>query len=309
MLGSEFNRGYLFATGGDWQWKGPEGGVLRSKRPAFSNAEVSSHDREKVRAMQGSEWLAALGVTAPDGVARPGMAGKLRQIERFAEIFGHLADRLPDGDNRGIKAADLGCGKGYLTFAIAEHFKRRGIEAEVLGVERRPELVEQANRIARETGMSGLCFAAGEIADLDAALRVNVLVALHACNTATDDALWLGIERGADLMLAAPCCHQEMRPQIEPPEVLAPLLKHGILLERYAEMLTDAMRAQLLEASGYRAKVIEFISTEHTGRNLMITAEKVRPAPDRERALARFHALAGFHAVKTQRLAGRLGLL
>jgi SAM-dependent methyltransferase len=309
MLGSEFNRGYLFTTSGDWQWKGPGEGSLKSKRPSFMQAPAPTHDREKVRAVAGAKWLVALGVTAPDGMARPGMGDKLRQIEHFAEIFAHFAEPLAIREGRALRVADLGCGKGYLTFAIAEHFKRAGIEADVLGVERRPELVAQGNQIAEAHGMRRLYFSAGEIADADVHEGLDVLVALHACNTATDDALYLGIESGAALILAAPCCHQELRQQIASPELLNPILKHGILLERYAEMLTDSLRTLLLEVSGYRARVIEFISTEHTGRNLMITAEKIKPSPNRESALARFHALAEFHGVRTQRLASRLGVL
>jgi hypothetical protein len=200
---------------------------------------------------------------------------------------------------------DMGSGKGYLTFAAYELLRRAGVtELTVRGIEARSELVELCRSTARECGFGGLDFEAGTIesTSLD---RVDILVALHACDTATDDALAKGVQAGALLILAAPCCHQELRPQLRPPPVLAETLKHGILRERQAEFVTDALRAALLEWAGYDTHIFEFVSTEHTAKNLMIAAVKrrnpTRPIEERVRELA------AFYGIHSQRLAGQLG--
>jgi hypothetical protein len=307
LLGQMFRRAYLFTTSGDWQWHGPDEGSLKARRPSFTAAPSPSHDRPKHKAVKNAPWLAALGVTAPDGAARAGMADKLRQIERYVEILGHLAKASPLAEAKSIDAADLGAGKGYLTFAAHDYFRNRGVDVRMTGVESRRELVEATNRVARDCACDGLNFVQGEIAGFDPGTKLDVLIALHACDTATDDALALGVRSGAQLIVAAPCCHREIRPQITSPEVLSPVLRHGILLEREAETVTDAVRALLLEIRGYSARVFEFISHEHTGKNVMIAAEKLPsprdPAPLREQ----FRALLKFYGIRTQRLANLLG--
>lgn len=298
-----FARAYLFTTTGDWQWRGPGEGQIKAKRPTFAAAPPLEHDRPKQKAVAPGPWLTQLGVTAPDGTARPGMSDKLRQIERFTEILGHLVEGGSLRDARSVTLADLGAGKGYLTFAAHDFFRKRGVEVKSTGVELRPELVSNANRIA----LDGLKFVAGDIASFVPGPSLDVLVALHACNTATDDALHLGIKSGARLILASPCCHQELRPQLTVPPVLAPVLQHGILLERYAEMLTDGIRALLLAIHGYEARVFEFIAPEHTGKNLMISAQRVDKPADPAPLRAQLRELLAFHGLREQRLAHLLG--
>lgn len=309
LLGESFQRGYLFTTSGDWNWNGPGDGTLKAKRASFTTTPAPSHDRPKQKAVANAPWLSALGVTAPDGTARPGMADKLRQIERYVEILGHLVKSGPLANAKTVNAADLGAGKGYLTFAAYAYFRSQGVEVRMTGVESRRELVDTTNRVARECGCEGLSFVEGEIAGFRPEGSLDVLIALHACDTATDDALALGVRSGAQLIVAAPCCHREVRPQISPPSMLLPILRHGILLEREAEVITDALRALLLEIHGYSARVFEFISHEHTGKNLMIAAEKLPsprdPAPLREQ----LHGLLGFYDIRSQRLASLLGEL
>jgi hypothetical protein len=200
----------------------------------------------------------------------------------------------------------MGCGKGYLTFAAYDWLRRGGSgEATVRGFEARPELVELGNRVARENNFAGLSFAAGSIAT--AKLEgVDTLVALHACDTATDDAIAQGIGAGASLIIVSPCCHKELRPQLTPPPVLAGALRHGILRERHAEFVTDSLRAALLEWAGYETKVFEFISTEHTAKNLMIAATKRPSNLDRDEAAARVRELAAFYGIHAQQLAANL---
>jgi SAM-dependent methyltransferase len=172
--------------------------------------------------------------------------------------------------------ADMGCGKGYLTFGAWHLFRRVWKQTvRVIGVEARPELVANTNRLARQIRADGLEFISGDIASATLP-RVDALIALHACNTATDDAIRRGIELGAKLIIVAPCCHKELRPQLGRPEPLGPLLRHGVMEERLAEWLTDGLRALFLEWAGYRTKVMEFIAGEHTPKNLMLVAIRER---------------------------------
>jgi hypothetical protein len=180
-----------------------------------------------------------------------------------------------------------------------------GERARVRGIELRPHLVDTCNALAKKAGLfPRLEFAAGSISDRPAQ-PVDILIALHACDTATDDAIAAGIAAGAALIVVAPCCQKEMRAQLRAPEVLAPALRHGIFQERQAEFATDALRAMLLEWAGYRSKVFEFISTEHTAKNLMIAGVKVH-APGSEATAERIRAFAQFYGITHQALATAL---
>lgn len=310
LLGPEFGSAHLFTAEGEFEWQWPVGGTprfLRHGRPPVSQPSTA-HDRPRSRQIPvTAPWLEALGVTNAAGQVRAGMAGKYRQIHRFVEILGHSLDSLPRPTEAPFRLVDMGCGKGYLTFAAFEWLRREGfVPLEVVGLEVRPHLVEAANRLAHELGFEGLQFQTGSIADA-AFERVDVLVALHACDTATDDALAQGIRAGAKLLLAAPCCHKEVRPQLQSPPVLAGALQHGIFRERQAEFVTDALRAGLLEWAGYDARVFEFVSTEHTAKNLMIAAAKRSNVCDPEPLAQAVRELAGFYGIASHRLARHLG--
>jgi SAM-dependent methyltransferase len=217
------------------------------------------------------------------------------------------SESVPAAAPTSLTLVDMGCGKGYLTFAAYEWLRRdAGITAEVLGLEGRPELVDVCNQAARKHNCEGLRFQVGRIAD--AALdHVDILMALHACDTATDDAIFRGIRAGAALIVVAPCCHKELRPQLRPPPMLREALRHGILLEREAEFVTDALRAGLLEWAGYDTRVFEFISTEHTSKNLMIAGIKRRAAASFDQGAQPVRDLAGFYGIHEQCLAKHLG--
>jgi hypothetical protein len=309
LLHATFQRAYLFTTAGDWRWHGPGDGHLKAQRPSFTAAPSPEHDRAKIKALTHAPWLTALGVTNADGTARVGMADKLRQIERYTEILGHLLAESPLATASTIRMADLGSGKGYLTFAAHDFLRRKGIEARTIGVEQREELVAVTNRVARENGCDGLEFVVGTIASFGSSEPLDILIALHACDTATDDALHLGIEAGASLIVAAPCCHRELRGQFGSTPVLAPVLRHGILAEREAEIVTDAVRALLLEIRGYKARVFEFISPEHTSKNLMIAAHRLAAPADPGQKREQLRELLRFYGIREQRLAHLLGEL
>jgi SAM-dependent methyltransferase len=248
-------------------------------------------------------------VTNAAGEARPGMVDKLRQIHRFVEILDHLLEESSLREARKLHMVDMGAGKGYLTFAAYAAAQKRAIDLDLTGVEAREDLVKLTNEVAQRVGFTGLRFVQGQIDSFQPETPPDVLIALHACNTATDDALFRGIGAEAALIVAAPCCHQEVRPQIVPPEVLQDVLRHGILREREAEIVTDAIRALLLEIHGYRANVFEFISPEHTGKNLMISAQRRAAPVDPAPARTRLRELLAFYGIREQRLARLLGEL
>jgi len=341
LIGADFLDAHLFTATQTAQLECQPDGTARLSLKSFAPSTPASlpaaaeHNRAKAHPVAaGAPWLHALGITNDRGHAREGMAGKFRQIQKFTELLTHLlaeaglytpslvpgvpaivspALRSPARrDEAGsLRVIDMGSGKGYLTFAVAALL---GDGATVQGVEARPELVDLCNRVARANNLPNLSFTVGQIdsfaienQESKIVNSIDVLIALHACDTATDDALAKGIAAGAALLVVSPCCQKELRPQLTAPPVLADALRHGIFQERHAEFVTDALRAQLLEWAGYRTKVFEFVSTEHTARNLMIAAIKTRPAGDLA-AAARLREFAAFYGIRTQRLATHLGV-
>jgi SAM-dependent methyltransferase len=317
LIGGDFLDAHLFTLAQKVQFESKPDGAARirihsSNFPESTPQDAArdaEHDRQKSHLIPATAtWLRDLGVTNERGQPREGMADKFRQIQKFAELLSHLfAEAFPVSETTvsptPLRIVDMGSGKGYLTFALAELFRAR---VTVRGIETRQELVDLCNRVARERGLApALSFTAGTIATtpLDAC---DVLIALHACDTATDDALARGIAAGADLLVVAPCCQKELRPHLTPPPVLADALRHGIFQERQAEFVTDALRAQLLEWAGYRTKVFEFISTEHTAKNLMIAGVKGTASADKASIAKRIREFAHFYGIQTQRLASAL---
>lgn len=319
LIGAHFLDAHLFTVGQTAQLECQPDGTARLRVKASPGGGAASaprsdtsHDRPKSHLIPaGAPWLFGLGVTNNRGQPREGMADKFRQIQKFSELLTHLLDEAfppsaTDSPPPPLRVVDAGAGKGYLTFALAALLGERAV---VHGIEGRPELAALCNRVAGEQGLAPrLTFSAGTIADT-LPENCDILIALHACDTATDDALARGIAAGARLIVVAPCCQKELRPQLTAPSILADALRHGIFQERQAEFVTDALRAQLLEWAGYRTKVFEFISTEHTAKNLMIAAIKSRPAgaPD-DAAAQRIRAFAAFYGIRTQRFATHLAL-
>ena len=329
LIGADFLDAHLFTSTQTAQLECQPDGSARLHVKKLAGATATStpaaHDRAKSHLIPATApWLHGLGVTNNRGQPRDGMADKFRQIQKFTELLSHLlvdaglyTPSLVPGvlattsTKEPLKVIDMGSGKGYLTFAVAALL---GDRATVQGIEARPELVDLCNRVARENNLPNLTFTAGQIESYSIESGnskienpPDVLIALHACDTATDDALAKGIAAGAALLVVSPCCQKELRPQLSAPPVLADALRHGIFQERHTEFVTDALRAQLLEWAGYRTKVFEFISTEHTAKNLMIAAIKVRP-PGNPSAAAHLRAFAAFYGIHTQRLATHLGV-
>ena len=273
LLGTAFLNAELFTTERDFSLRFEKDGTagLSDKKPATTVAPETTHDREKKRLLDpAAPWLHTLGITSAKGEVLAAAQDKWRQINKYLEIIENLLRTHPLPTDAQI--ADMGSGKGYLTFALYDFLtKRMGMQPQVTGIELRPALVEFCNKTARENAFGGLQFVATDINDYHPE-RLDMLIALHACDTATDLALATGIRLKAQIVVAAPCCHKQIRRDMETRNEMAPLLRFGILEERQAEILTDGIRALLLEANGYRTNVFEFISSEHTAKNVMITA-------------------------------------
>jgi len=237
-----------------------------------------NHNKEKKRIIkpEGNAYLHALKITDVEGNVFKNAQDKYKQINQYIEILSSLIKELPQGTIKNV--VDMGSGKGYLTFALYDYLHQQlNLKAKVTGVEFREDLVNLCNDIAKQSSFEQLNFVQGTIEDYNVK-DINLLIALHACDTATDDAIFKGINAGAELIVVAPCCHKQIRREIEKHKVkndVSFLTKYGIFLERQAEMVTDGIRALILEYYGYKTKVFEFISDAHTPKNVLVVG--VRP--------------------------------
>ena len=240
-----------------------------------------SHDRSPERLLEPSDpYLVALGISDAEGRVKPTRQAKLRQVEEFCRLLssavdealaaGHLRTPTPD---RPLRVVDLGCGNAYLTFAAHRWLTGvRGLPVVMTGIDVRAPARERNADLAARVGADGLTFVESTIADAELPEPPDVVLALHACDTATDEALARALEWEAPLVLAAPCCHHHLQAQLkrqQPPEPYALLTRHGILRERLADTLTDALRASLVRMHGYRVDVVEFVGSDHTPRNTL----------------------------------------
>ena len=327
LMGSGFRQANLQAGGSEAQLgvskrgktllrtrkaTGPAAADLAATGPvAAGTPGLPAHNREKRRLLSLERpVLQALGVTDSRRQLIPSMARKWKQINRFIEVF---TDAWRASSLRGrqapLRVFDFGSGKGYLTFALHDYL-RNTLEIDVLthGVELRDDLVKSCNDAVAALGIEGLDFTRGDIASHRAASEegadaaFDVMIALHACDTATDDAIHQGIRAGAAIVMCAPCCHKQLRPQLLSPHPLRPILQHGIHLGQEAEMVTDGLRAMLLDACGYDTQVFEFISLEHTSKNKMILAVKRSSARPAAPILAQVAAVKSFYGIREQRL-------
>lgn len=277
LLGDSFLESYLFTLDADHILRYNRKRKARYQEKAASKKErpTRGHNQAKQYLLPPNRpFLERLGI-AKNGEVLPSRQAKYKQINKYLEIIQNLLKDLPKEGP--LRIVDMGSGKGYLTFALYDYLtavEKRPLQ--LTGIELRQSLVDFCNQEAQALSFEGLDFIASDIRDSDLG-EVDVLIALHACDTATDLAMAQGVFSKAALILTAPCCHKQIRGEMrknEAKELYTPLLKHGILQERQAEMLTDSMRALLLERAGYDTKVFEFISSAHTNKNLMISALK-----------------------------------
>lgn len=238
----------------------------------------TDHDKNKNRKIKasGKQYLQALKITDLQGNVRPHGQDKFRQINHYIEILSSLLKAIPKKES--LHIVDMGSGKGYLTFALYDYLTNElKRPADIMGVEFRKDLVDFCNDLAKKSNFDQLEFIEGTIGSYQAKQAIDVLIALHACDTATDDAIFKGMQANAELIIVAPCCHKQIRKEMQKDQThntTSFLTKHGIFMERQAEMVTDGLRALLLEQAGYATKIFEFIATEHTPKNVLIVAQK-----------------------------------
>ncbi|MDN5511217.1 SAM-dependent methyltransferase [Acinetobacter sp.] len=260
------------------------------------------HDRAKHRYVdQDSYFLQPLGITDHNAQIIPSMARKWKQINKFIEIFSGALEQMSQPDHA-LRVVDFGSGKGYLTFALYDYLAKYDQTPFVTGVELNPKMVEFCQGVAQHSEFQQLDFFQGDVRTYQPE-HLDVMIALHACDVATDFAIHSGIRLNAQMIMCAPCCHKELRPQLKSPEVLKPMLQFGIHAGQQAEMLTDTIRALLLKAYGYETKVFEFVALEHTSKNKMILATKRKDyqAPDPQ-VLAQIQALKQMYGIQKHSL-------
>ena len=246
-----------------------------------------SHDKKKERLLDAADpFLREVGISDASGQIKPSKSDKYRQVEEFLRL---LAPTLTSAIEAGqidkpsaltpLTIVDLGCGHAYLTFAAHQYLRSIGMNVQVIGIDVRTASRDRNSEIAKKLGItSSIEFRAEEIADTTL-VQADVAIALHACDTATDDAIAWAVKAEAKLMMIAPCCHHDIQSQLsESPEPWSLITRHGIMRERLADLLTDSLRMQILKLRGYRVEAIEFIGGEHTPRNLMIRAVRTGAA-------------------------------
>lgn len=300
-LMADFRRSHLVSTPQDALLTlDPRGApVLRCRETPAGAAPSAKHDREKRRYLDlNRPFLAELGVVNAQHQLIPAMSRKWKQINKFLEILDHAWTSRGAQPTGPVSVVDFGCGKGYLTFAVEDYLRNTlRLVPHVTGVELREDLVQQCRAVAARLQLTGLNFSQGDVLT-HAPSAIDIMIALHACDTATDHAIHLGVRAGAAIILCSPCCHKQLRPQMQSPATLRPVLRHGIHMAQEAEMVTDALRALLLEASGYDTQVFEFVSLEHTSKNKMILGVKRAGADRREEFLTQVRDLKAFYGIR-----------
>ena len=306
-LGVDFLNAHLLTDDWEIQFSIAKQGKLKLKKYRNKNTAIKktdgaksvTHDRAKKRFVaQDRPYLNALGVTDAKGQIIPAMSRKWKQINKFIEVLSRAINQTGLHEHGEVHIADFGSGKAYLTFAVHDYFADQlNVKTQVTGVELRQGLVDLCNKTATNLSLDGIKFEQGDVQHFKAQ-GINIMIALHACDVATDYALHMGIRTGAEIIMCSPCCHKQIRPQLKSPALLAPLLQHGIHLGQEAEMLTDGLRALLLEAHGYDTQVFEFISLEHTSKNKMILAQKRKKPRDNSDILKQIDAIKTFYGIQ-----------
>jgi SAM-dependent methyltransferase len=265
--------------------------IHRSAPPSSGLVIARSHDRSKARLLDPSDpFLRAVGISDDQGRIKPSRKDKYRQVEEFLRALEPVLSEARDGADDGpLRVVDLGCGNAYLTFAAYRWLTdRHGLDVQLVGVDVRAEARRRNTELAVQLGWAdSVRFVEGTIEDADAGASPHLVFALHACDTATDDALARAVRWHAPVVLAAPCCHHDVQRQLADagtPAPYGPVNRHGILRERFADVLTDAVRAELMRLLGYRVEVVEFVESKHTPRNTLLRAVRTGAAPDPARS-------------------------
>lgn len=305
QLLSQSKQANLWTTQEELQLKKTKKKVLLTQHKTQSSAvqaSKTSHDREKNRMLdQNSPYLQYLGICDAQAQLIPSMARKWKQINKFVEIFSNALSQIPTSD-KSLNIVDFGSGKGYLTFALYDYLLQQQQTPSVTGVELNDQMVQFCQKVAEKSEFTQLEFFQGDVRSYQPE-HLDVMIALHACDIATDFAIHTGIRLNASVIMCAPCCHKQLRPQMQSPMLLQPMLQFGIHAGQQAEMLTDTIRALLLKAYGYESKVFEFVALEHTSKNKMILATKRRAITEPDPVvLEQIKALKQHYAIKDHAL-------
>ena len=300
LLDTTFSHAHLFTTTEEVQLMVSKKGrqtLMRGKASPIAAPAV--HDREKHRFLDlDRAFLTELGVTNAQHQLVPAMARKWKQINKFIEVLDNALESSALKSAARIEVVDFGSGKGYLTFAMHDYLRHTlGLPARVTGVELRDDMVTLCSGAVQRLGIDGLRFEQGDVRSR-APAPTDIMIALHACDTATDHAIHTGIRAGASIIMCSPCCHKELRPQLLSPHPLRPILKHGIHQAQEAEMLTDGLRALMLDACGYDTQVFEFIALEHTNKNKMILAVKRKATGNADEAWRQVEEIKSYYGVR-----------
>ena len=274
LLGPAYSDCHLFTTEADYAARcDARGSVALRKGPPTKSAAPKSHDRQKEHLIPDGvpcPFLIEIGVMTPAGRVKRSKYSKFRQVNRFLELVNDTVSSLPASGT--LHVVDFGCGKSYLTFALHHlltRVHRRSVR--ILGLDRNPDVVRSCEEVAGRLGLSGIEFRVGDIASCTVDFRVDLAVSLHACDTATDDALARAVAWQTPVILAVPCCQHELAAKLQKSSLDA-VTRHGVLKERFSALATDALRALALEVCGYKVQVVEFIDMEHTAKNILIRA-------------------------------------
>lgn len=281
LLNQKFKVATLFTLTEDFtiQFSKKGKATTRIVAPSFEQKPPLTHDKPKIARAKLGKYLNLLGVTDENNVVIPKMADKFKQINKYLEVVESL---LKNADlPKNIIVVDMGSGKGYLTFALYDFLvNQKKIDAAITGIEARKDLVDFCNRTAQDCGFEKLHFEHKTIQNFSAK-KIDILIALHACDTATDDAIFKGMQANASLIVTAPCCHKQIRQQLKGTTTTNPILKYGIFKERQYEMVTDTIRALIMEQHQYDSHVFEFVSNEHTRKNIMLVGTKTNNKSDK----------------------------
>lgn len=304
LLAGQFKQINLLTSQQETQLLVSKKGKLSVSTKKITQAQALNveHNRQKQRYLSlNKNYWPYLGITDQAQQLIPAMSRKWSQINKFIEIFDNAISEAKLDLTQPLSVVDFGSGKGYLTFAIHDYLRQAyQNQATVTGVELRDNLVSLCNTAVAACQLSGLQFYQGDVRSYQPQ-KLDVMIALHACDIATDYAIHTGIRLQAKVIMCAPCCHKQLRPQMLMPTVLKPMLQHGVHLGQEAEMITDALRALLLEAEGYQTQVFEFIALEHTSKNKMILAVKKTITEQKRAALLKqITELKKFYGIKEQ---------
>ena len=271
--------------------------TMQTKKVQECREQNLEHDKQKNRLINpANPWWYQLGLTTREGKITADMQHKFKQIYKYAEIEESLIKPLKFEGT--VHIANMGAGKGYLTFALYELLTQKlNMEVDIKGVEIRPDLVLKINEIIKSSNLRGMEFVESSIEAYHPE-KLDVLIALHACNTATDDAIASGIKAGAELIVCAPCCHKQIRQEMERSGKVDAITRYGIFLERQAVMITDTIRALILEYYGYKTQVMEFIEMEHTPKNVLLVGRKTSKEPKKAEILQQINDLKSRYGIE-----------